>query len=49
MYLPIVEVEVTLQLTASQSVLVSGPHPGPVTNFSFSLTFSLDICGFVIL
>jgi hypothetical protein len=33
-----------------QSVLVSGPHPGPATNFfSFSLTFSMDICGFGIL
>jgi hypothetical protein len=33
----------------SQSVLVSDPHQGPATNFIFSLTFSLDSCGFVIL
>jgi hypothetical protein len=32
-----------------QSVLVSGAHLGPVTNFSFSLKFPLDSCGFVIL
>jgi hypothetical protein len=32
-----------------QSVLVSGAHLGPVTNFSFSLRFSLHSCGFVIL
>jgi hypothetical protein len=32
-----------------QSVLVSGAHVGPVTNFSFSLKFPLDSCGFVIL
>jgi hypothetical protein len=35
--------------SAGQSVLVSGTHLGPVTNFPFSLKFSLDICGFVIL
>jgi hypothetical protein len=35
------EVEVT------QSV--SGSHPWPATNFSLTLTFSLDCCGFVIL
>jgi hypothetical protein len=35
--------------SVGQAVLVSGAHLGPTTNFSFSLTFSLDICGFVIL
>jgi hypothetical protein len=35
--------------SVSQSVLVSGAHLGPMTNFSFSLTFLLDSCGFVIL
>jgi hypothetical protein len=44
-----VGVEVTLRPTVGQSVLVSGRHPGPATNFSFSLRFSLDSCGFVIL
>jgi hypothetical protein len=29
----------------SASVLVSGAHLGPTTNFSFSLRFSLDIAG----
>jgi hypothetical protein len=43
-----VEVEVKLNYDR-QSVLVSGTHLGPVTNFSFSLKFSLDSCGFVIL
>jgi hypothetical protein len=28
-----------------ESVLVSDIHLGPVTNFSFSLKFSLDSCG----
>jgi hypothetical protein len=32
-----------------QSVLVSGAHLGRVTNFSFSLKFPLDSCGFVLL
>jgi hypothetical protein len=32
-----------------QSVLVSSTLLGPVTNFPFSLKFSLDSCGFVIL
>jgi hypothetical protein len=32
--------------SVGQTVLVSGRHPGRATNFSFSLTFSLDICGF---
>jgi hypothetical protein len=32
-----------------QSVLVSGAHLGPVTNFSFSLKFPSDSCVFVIL
>jgi hypothetical protein len=35
--------------TDGQSVLVSGAHLGPVTNFSFSLKFPSDSCGFVIL
>jgi hypothetical protein len=35
--------------SVGQSALVSGTHLGPVTNFSFSLKFSLDSCGFVIL
>jgi hypothetical protein len=35
--------------SVGQSVLVSDTHLGPVTNFSFSLKFSLDSCGFVIL
>jgi hypothetical protein len=35
--------------SASQSILMSGTRLGPVTNFSFSLEFSLDSCGFVIL
>jgi hypothetical protein len=34
--------------SVGQSVLVSGAHLGPATNFSFSLKFSLDICEFVI-
>jgi hypothetical protein len=33
--------------SVGQSVLVSGAHLGPVTNFSFSLKFLLDIYGFV--
>jgi hypothetical protein len=36
--------------SVDQSVLVSGSHLGPVTNFSFSLKFSLDklrVCYFV--
>jgi hypothetical protein len=32
-----------------RSVLVSGTHLVPVTNFSFSLKFYLDSCGLVIL
>jgi hypothetical protein len=35
--------------SVGQSVLVSGAHLGPATNFSFSLKFSLDGCVFVIL
>jgi hypothetical protein len=35
--------------SVGQSVLVSGAHLGPVTNFSFPLKFPLDSCGFVIL
>jgi hypothetical protein len=33
--------------SVGQSVLVSGAHLGPVTSFSFSLKFLLDIYGFV--
>jgi hypothetical protein len=33
--------------SVGQSVLVSGAHLGPVTNFPFSLKFPLDSCGFV--
>jgi hypothetical protein len=44
------EVEVNLQRqSVGQSVLVSDTHLGHVTNFSFSLKFPLDSCGFVIL
>jgi hypothetical protein len=35
--------------SVGQSVLVSGAHLGPVTNFSFSLKFPSGSCGFVIL
>jgi hypothetical protein len=35
--------------SVSQSVLVSDTHLGPATNFSFSLKFPSDSCGFVIL
>jgi hypothetical protein len=35
--------------SVGQSVLVSGVHLGPVTNFSFSSKFHSDICVFVIL
>jgi hypothetical protein len=35
--------------SVAQSVLVSGSHLGHATNFSFSLKFSLDSCGLVIL
>jgi hypothetical protein len=45
---PNFKVEVTLRPTVSRSVLVSGTHLGPATNFSFSLKFSLDRYGFVI-
>jgi hypothetical protein len=34
--------------SAGQSVLMSGTHLGPTTNFSFSLKFFLDSCGVVI-
>jgi hypothetical protein len=34
--------------TVGQSVLVSGAHLGPVTDFSFSLKFPLDSCVFVL-
>jgi hypothetical protein len=37
------------QQSVGQSVLVSGAHLGPLTNFSFSLKFPSDICVFVIL
>jgi hypothetical protein len=32
-----------------QSVMVSGAHLGPLTNFSFAMRFSVDSCGFVVL
>jgi hypothetical protein len=35
--------------SVGQSVLVSGTHLGPATNFSFSLKFPLGSCRFVIL
>jgi hypothetical protein len=35
--------------SVGQSGLVSGAHLGPAANFSSSLRFSLDSCGFVIL
>jgi hypothetical protein len=38
-----------IRQSVSQSVLVSGTHLGPVTNFSFSLKFPSHSCGFVIL
>jgi hypothetical protein len=42
-----VKVKVKIILgSVGQSVLVSGAHLGPTTNFSFSLKFSLDSCGF---
>jgi hypothetical protein len=46
-----VEVEVNFydRRSVGQSVLVSGAHLGPVTNFSVSLKFPLDSCRFVIL
>jgi hypothetical protein len=34
--------------SVGQSVLVSGAHLGPATNFTFALQFSSDSCGFVI-
>jgi hypothetical protein len=44
----IVKVKVILRLTVSKSVLVSGPHLGPATNFSHSLfDYFLDSFGFV--
>jgi hypothetical protein len=35
--------------SVDQSLLVSGAHLGPATNFSFSSKFLLDSCGFIIL
>jgi hypothetical protein len=35
--------------SVGQSVLESGAHLGPTTNFSFSLKFPSDSCGFIIL
>jgi hypothetical protein len=35
--------------SVGQSVLVSGAHLGPLTNFSFAMKFSVDSCGFVVL
>jgi hypothetical protein len=49
---PTHEVEVKVNLdrqSVGQSVLVSGAHLGPVTNFSFAMKFPADSCGFVIL
>jgi hypothetical protein len=46
------EIEVELiydRQLVGQSVLVSDTHLGPATNFSFSLKFSLDSWGLVIL
>jgi hypothetical protein len=34
------------QQSVGQSVLVSGAHLGPVTNFSFARKVPLDSCGF---
>jgi hypothetical protein len=35
--------------SVGQSVLVSGAHLGPVTNFSFAMKFPVHSCGFVIM
>jgi hypothetical protein len=35
--------------SVGQSVLVSGAHLGPLTNFSFAMKFSVDSCGFAVL
>jgi hypothetical protein len=35
--------------SVGQSVLASGAHLRPVTNFSFTMKFPLDSCGYVIL
>jgi hypothetical protein len=43
------EEEVDLRPTVGQSVLVSGAHLGPVTNFSFAMKFPVDSCSFGIL
>jgi hypothetical protein len=37
------------QESVGQSVLVSGAHLEPATNFSFSIKFPSDSCGLVIL
>jgi hypothetical protein len=34
--------------SVGQSVMVSGAHLGPLTNFSFAMRFSVDSCGFVV-
>jgi hypothetical protein len=44
----IVEIQVEVEVSQS-AVVVSGTHLGPATNFSISLKFTLDSCGFVIL
>jgi hypothetical protein len=45
-----VKLKVPLRPTVSRPVCPGvRPPSGPMTNFSFSLKFSLDSCGFVIL
>jgi hypothetical protein len=40
---------ITTDRQSASPSLVSGAHLGPATNFSFSLKFYLESCGFVIL
>jgi hypothetical protein len=42
-------VQYSAPTAVDQSVLVSGTHLGPATNFFFSFRFSSDSCEFVIL
>jgi hypothetical protein len=45
-----VKVEFKLRPTVSRLVRLGvRDHPGPVINYSYSLKFSLDSCGFVVL